>query len=159
MEESKISNIVFSDDIRATIEGMKTLGADIKEADDFILVKRSNKILNNAIDCNESGSTLRFLIPLSLVLKDECTFKGKGRLNERPLDIYYEIFRKSNIDYETNAGKLPLKIRGRLKGGFYKIPGNVSSQFITGLFFPFLFLMLVQKLKSSVNPNQRIISS
>ena len=155
MEESKISNIVFSDDIRATIEGMKTLGADIKEADDFILVKRSNKILNNAIDCNESGSTLRFLIPLSLVLKDECTFKGKGRLNERPLDIYYEIFRKSNIDYETNAGKLPLKIRGRLKGGFYKISGNVSSQFITGLFFSLPLLDVGSEIKIIGEPESK----
>ena len=139
MEESKIKNMVFSDDIRATIEGMKTLAADIKEADDFVLVKKAkntpDNTANNVINCNESGSTLRFLMPLSLLLKDECTFRGKGRLIDRPLNIYYEIFEKLNIAYETNKGKLPLTVRGRLKGGSYIIPGNVSSQFITGLFF------------------------
>lgn len=134
-EKSKISNLVFSDDVRATIEGMKILGTDIKEEDDFILVKRKNVIYNNVIDCNESGSTLRFLIPLSLVLTKECTFTGKGRLIDRPLDVYYEIFKNSNIAFETNVGKLPLRIKGNLPSGVYKIPGNVSSQFITGLFF------------------------
>ena len=133
--ESKINNIIFSDDIRATIEGMRILGADIKETDDFILVKRNNIIANNIIDCNESGSTLRFLIPLSLVLTNECTFTGKGRLIDRPLDVYYEIFNKFNIEFQTNNGKLPLRIKGSLPTGTYKIPGNVSSQFITGLLF------------------------
>ncbi len=138
-EESRIKNAAFSDDIRATIEGMKTLAAHIKEADDFLLVKKSKntgcKAANSVIDCNESGSTLRFLIPLSLVLKNECTFTGKGRLIDRPLDVYYKIFENSNIEYETDRGRLPLTVRGRLKGGSYRVPGNVSSQFITGLFF------------------------
>ena len=138
-EESKIKNIVFSDDIRAVIEGMKKLGADIREADDFLTVKRAentgDNAVNNIIDCKESGSVLRFLIPLSLVFKDKCTFTGKGRLVERPLDVYYDIFERSNIEYETNKGKLPLTVKGSLKGGYYSIPGNISSQFITGLFF------------------------
>ena len=133
--ESKIDNIIFSDDIRATIQGMKVLGADIKEKDNFILVKRTNIISSSIIDCNESGSTLRFLIPLSLVLTNECTFTGSGRLIDRPLDVYYEIFNKFNIEYRTSEGRLPLLIRGNLPNGTYKIPGNVSSQFITGLFF------------------------
>lgn len=134
-KESKISNIVFSDDIEATIEGMKTLGAEINKADDFILVKSKNIISNKTINCNESGSTLRFLIPLSLVLTNDCTFTGRGRLIDRPLNVYYEIFKKQNIKYETNEGKLPLRIKGNLPSGSYEIPGNVSSQFITGLFF------------------------
>lgn len=133
--ESKIDNIVFSDDIRATIQGMKVLGADIKEEDSFILVKRNNIISDSIIDCNESGSTLRFLIPLSLILTNECTFTGSGRLINRPLDVYYEIFNKFNIEFFTSRGSLPLLIRGKLPNGTYKVPGNVSSQFITGLFF------------------------
>jgi 3-phosphoshikimate 1-carboxyvinyltransferase len=147
-EESKLRNIIFSDDIRATIDGMKTLGADIKEMDDFILVKKGRFIeTKNVIDCNESGSTLRFLIPLSLVLKGGCNFTGKGRLSERPLDVYYKVFENSNIKYETNAGQLPLKVRGRLKGGSYNIPGNVSSQFITGLLFALPLLEVDSKIK------------
>jgi len=133
--ESKIDNIVLSDDIRATIQGMKVLGADIKEENNSIFVKRNNIISNSPIDCNESGSTLRFLIPLSLVLTDECFFTGRGRLIDRPLDVYYEIFNKFNIEFHTSEGKLPLRIKGKLSNGTYKIPGNVSSQFITGLFF------------------------
>lgn len=133
--ESKISNIIFSDDIKATIEGMKILGSDIEGSNDFILIKRNNIFSNNIIDCNESGSTLRFLIPLSLVLTNDCTFTGRGRLINRPLDVYYKIFNKFNIESQTSNGKLPLRIRGVMPYGTYKIPGNVSSQFITGLFF------------------------
>ena len=90
---------------------------------------------NSIIDCNESGSTLRFLIPLSLVLSHGCTFTGRGKLRERPLDVYYNIFKKANIDYEFKDGRLPLRIRGRLPTGSYEIPGNISSQFITGMLF------------------------
>ena len=133
--QSKIQNIIFSDDIRATIDRMKILGTDIKEGQNFVLIKRNNIILSNIIDCNESGSTLRFLIPLSLILTDECVFTGKSRLFERPLDVYYDIFRKSNIEYEINTESHFLKIMGSLQSGSYEIPGNVSSQFITGLFF------------------------
>ncbi len=132
--ESKIQNIIFSDDIRATIEGMKVLGADIEAGHDFLLIKRNNIISDN-ISCNESGSTLRFLIPLSLVLTDECVFTGKNSLFERPLEPYYDIFKKSNIEYEINTEATSLGIRGSLQSGPYEIPGNVSSQFITGLFF------------------------
>lgn len=132
--ESKINNIIFSDDINATIEGMKTLGAVITKTNDGILVKRNN-IISNKIDCNESGSTLRFLIPLSMVLTNGCTFTAKGNLIKRPLDVYYNIFEKFNIEFTTNNGELPLKIRGKLPYDSYEVPGNISSQFITGLFF------------------------
>ena len=154
MEQSKIDNIMFSDDIIATIKGMKVLGTDIKEGHNFVLIKRNNMILNNIIDCNESGSTLRFLIPLSLILTDECVFTGKSRLLQRPLDVYYDVFRKYNIEYNTNTQKNYLRIKGSLYSGSYEMPGNVSSQFITGLLFalPLLngdsFLKVTGKLES-----------
>ena len=133
--QSKIQNIIFSDDIKATIEGMKVLGAGILEEESCIIIKRRNIVLNNIIHCNESGSTLRFLIPLSMILTDECVFTGNGRLLQRPLDVYYDVFRKSNIKYKINTKENYLRIRGSLQSSCYEIPGNVSSQFITGLLF------------------------
>lgn len=136
--KSKISNIIFSDDIRATIEGMKVLGSKIKKENNYIIAEKNNTTSNNitknsTICCNESGTTLRFLIPLSLVIGNGATFEGKNRLISRPLDIYYNIFKKQNIFYETNKGGLPLTVKGELLSRIYEIPGNISSQFISGL--------------------------
>lgn len=94
------------------------------------------KIQNEIIDCIESGSTLRFLIPIALLQgEDEVTFIGRGKLPERPLDEYYSIFNKQNIFYKNNNGKLPLSIKGKLRSGDFYVKGNISSQFITGLMF------------------------
>ncbi|MFA9423499.1 MAG: 3-phosphoshikimate 1-carboxyvinyltransferase [Sedimentibacter sp.] len=138
--ESIISNVILSEDIKATIDGMRQLGAKINIFDDkgknTLYIKKSNHKINKAfINCRESGSTLRFLIPLGLKLADECIFTGSGKLVERPLDVYYKIFDQDKIQYETENGKLPLKARGDLLGGNYEISGSISSQFITGLFF------------------------
>jgi 3-phosphoshikimate 1-carboxyvinyltransferase len=139
--ESIIDNVILSEDIKATIEGMRELGAKIKivEGDNktyCIYVEREKIISKKAnINCRESGSTLRFLIPLGLTLSEECTFTGSGKLVERPLDIYYKIFDEQKIEYHTNEGILPLSVSGSLKGGEYEVSGNISSQFISGLLF------------------------
>lgn len=85
------------------------------------------------LDCGESGSTLRFLIPLSLVLRGGGHFTGRGRLMERPQDPYFDLFREKEIFYKQRDGVLTLQ--GRLKPGTYSLPGNVSSQFVTGLLY------------------------
>ncbi len=82
--------------------------------------------------CNESGSTLRFLIPFSF-LAPSCTFEGRGRLVERPLTPYYRLFEEKGIAYQTADGLLPLAVDGGFKSGVFSIPGDVSSQFVTGL--------------------------
>ncbi|MDW5299716.1 MAG: 3-phosphoshikimate 1-carboxyvinyltransferase [Sedimentibacter sp.] len=137
--ESIIKNIILSEDIKATIDGMKQLGAEIeiiKGKTISLSIKGNNRNISKAyINCRESGSTLRFLIPIGLMLSDECVFNGSGKLVERPLDVYYNIFEQDNIYYETNNGKLPLTVRGNLQGGCYEVTGSISSQFITGLFF------------------------
>lgn len=142
--ESIIDNIIFSDDITATTKAMEALGVEVKKEegrDDKERVKLSIKgnkelsLINNIVDCIESGSTLRFLIPVALLAKGEVAFKGKGKLVSRPLDVYYEIFEKQNIHYETSNGELPLKVEGELKPGEFSIKGDISSQFITGLMF------------------------
>ncbi len=134
---SKITNIAYSEDIKATIEGMKALGANIECYSDYLLIKGSNvERIKNVIDANESGSTLRFLIPIALINKEEITFVGHNRLVNRPLDVYYDLFEKKGIAYShPKDACLPLKLKGSLKPGIYEVPGNVSSQFITGLLY------------------------
>ena len=137
---SKIENISYSDDIIATIEAMEKLGAKIEKKDNYLLIDGSKtfdkKYLNNnaEIDCNESGSTLRFLFPLSLVKKNKILFKGKGKLFKRPLSPYFENFDKYKIKY-SYINKNEILLDGELKSGEYEIDGDISSQFITGLLF------------------------
>ncbi|WLF70124.1 3-phosphoshikimate 1-carboxyvinyltransferase [Clostridium septicum] len=135
---SRINNIDYSDDMIATIEGMKVLGAKINKYDDYLEVigiysKGSNMNSFRTIDCNESGSTLRFLVPISLLFHGMSKFIGKGNLGKRPLTTYFEIFKEQGIKYFGRDGELDLLIEGKLKPGEFKILGNVSSQFITGL--------------------------
>ena len=137
---SKIENISYSDDIIATIEAMEKLGAKIEKKDNYLLIDGSKTfdkkyLSNNAeIDCNESGSTLRFLFPLSIVKKNKISFKGKGKLFKRPLNPYFENFDKYKIKY-SYINENEILLDGELKSGEYEIDGNISSQFITGLLF------------------------
>ncbi|MVB12651.1 3-phosphoshikimate 1-carboxyvinyltransferase [Caprobacter fermentans] len=84
------------------------------------------------VDCGESGSTLRFLIPVAAALGIPSVFTGRGRLPERPLGVYLKCLPPQGVTCESGGG-LPLRISGRLKPGVFSLPGNVSSQFITGL--------------------------
>jgi 3-phosphoshikimate 1-carboxyvinyltransferase len=141
--ESIIENIIFSDDIIATIEAMKKLGAEIdKVGENQVSVKGGFPQFKpgEIIDCKESGSTLRFLIPISLLYNEKISFTGRGKLVGRPLDTYYRIFKEQGIRYTNKNGKLPLEVEGKFKPGDYKVEGNISSQFITGLMFTLPFL-------------------
>ena len=136
----RIDNIDYSDDIIATINAMNSLGATIEKHDDYIEVvgiyKNINKIKRNRIiDCNESGSTLRFLVPISLLFKGSNKFIGKGNLGKRPLTTYYNIFNNQGIKYSYEENNLNLVVDGELKPGVFEVEGNISSQFITGLLF------------------------
>lgn len=134
---STIENIDFSDDIIATIEAMRTLGAKIEVREKSLIIDGNSTFTKKGgvIDCNESGSTLRFLVPISIAKENEITFVGRGNLGKRPLDIYYSIFNKQNIDYTYEENILNLKINGELVGDDFEVAGNISSQFITGLLF------------------------
>ena len=135
---SKIENISFSEDIIATIEAMKKLGAKIEQKENYLLIDGSDtfKNLNEniEIDCNESGSTLRFLFPLSIVEENKVLFKGRGKLFKRPMTPYFENFEKYKIKY-SYINENEILLEGKLKAGIYAIDGNISSQFITGLLF------------------------
>lgn len=134
---SVIKNVNYSEDIEATTAAMKSLGVDIERNGSVLEIESSGKlnIKNDLIDCNESGSTLRFLIPIAAVTGERLEFTGRGRLIDRPLDPFYEIFDEQGINYLNNRGRLPLRVEGRLKPGEYRIRGDISSQFISGLLF------------------------
>jgi len=135
---SKLDNIQLSKDIEATIDIMKELGAIINIENDSLLIDGRNIFSYEKsfdLKCNESGSTLRFLIPLALTKRGDYIFHGEGKLVTRPLDSYYEIFNEKGIEYSTTEGVLPLKVSGKLTSGTYRVRGNISSQFITGLLY------------------------
>lgn len=142
---SVISNIYPSKDIIATIEAMKALGAEITLEGDTATVKGIEKPPKKAvIDCNESGSTMRFLIPVACALGVECTFCGRGKLPQRPITPYLEQFPKHGIEFDFSDARegdtLPCTVRGKLTAGRFEINGGISSQFITGLIFALTLL-------------------
>lgn len=134
--ESVIDNIGFNDDINATADCLREMGAEITFRNDVAFVKgigckgRFDELL---MFCNESGSTLRFLIPLSLVFSQKTVFTGKGRLMQRPQSIYETLLTEKGCAFTKDENRLT--VEGSLNSGIYRLPGNVSSQFITGLMF------------------------
>ena len=116
-EGSVIHNLADSQDIRATRRCLAELTTDRRTLPE--------------LDCGESGSTLRFLIPLALALRGGGVFTGHGRLMERPQKPYFDLFDEKGVRYEQKDGVLT--VEGRLTPGEYRLPGNVSSQFFTGL--------------------------
>ena len=136
---SAISNVSFSQDIQATLRCMEALGCRWEQtAEDALRVsgiggaRRAFPELPR-FDCGESGSTLRFLIPIALAAAGGGVFTGHGRLMERPQQPYFDLFDERGVFHKQSDGVLT--VRGRLAPGEYRLPGNVSSQFFTGLLF------------------------
>ena len=143
---STISNLADSQDIQATRRCLSALGALVEDLGPGIL--RVHGLGNSipqagpfpTLDCGESGSTLRFLIPVALLVQGQAAFTGRGRLMERPLAPYEDLFRGKGIGWSMEHGVLTLDSgrgydRLALDPGEYRLPGDVSSQFITGLLF------------------------
>ncbi len=132
--QSKITNLLDCADTNATIDILKGLGAKIIKEGNITTVCGIDKPNKNvAADCCESGSTLRFLIPVAAALGCNAEFYGKGKLPERPITPYFTELTKKGVIFETQ--KMPYKISGQLKSGEYELAGDMSSQFITGLLF------------------------
>ena len=131
--DSILSPIAISNDIRVTAEAAQALGATIREEQHTWHVTGGHPPKKQAqIDCGESGSTLRFLIPVCAALGIETAFIGRGRLPERPIGVYLDLLPAHGVTCRTKGG-LPLSIYGTLNSGEFILPGNISSQFITGL--------------------------
>jgi 3-phosphoshikimate 1-carboxyvinyltransferase len=141
-ESIKINNVALSEDIEATMSCLESMGAQFligkQPSGRFgITVSGIDRIPESAqLECNESGSTLRFIVPICAALGVKVTFRGRGNLPFRPLDTYLREMSKNGISFVKPADRyLPLKMSGRLRGGIYETEGNVSSQFISGLMF------------------------
>lgn len=120
------------DDIDATIGCLRALGAGIDIGSGHVTVRgRRNVSGAPQLDCRESGSTLRFLLPVAAVCCDKASFTGRGRLPERPIGELVAVMRAHGVAF--SAERLPFSTVGRLIGGSYELPGNVSSQYLTGL--------------------------
>ena len=131
-QKTVIKSYTMSEDILSTITISRALGANIIVNSNNIIVCGITKPNNNiTADCNESGSTLRFLLPVISALGVECQFSGKGRLPERPIKILLDEMTKNGAIF--SAEQLPFTIKGQLKEGQFFIPGNISSQYISGL--------------------------
>lgn len=136
---STLGNLVQSQDMDATVRCMAALGGCTEQVSRGVVrvhgmgtcPPRNREM--PCFDCGESGSTLRFLIPVALALGGGGIFTGRGRLMERPQQPYFDIFEEKGIFYAQKDGVLTVK--GELKPGTYRLPGNVSSQFITGLLY------------------------
>ena len=130
-----VKGVIESDDMQATINGISRLGVDAVYSGDKVTVQKATFSKDEpVIDCVESGSTLRFLIPVFAACGIACTFTGSGRLPLRPIGVYADCLPQHGIKLKTSGG-LPLTIEGRLQPGKFKLPGDVSSQFISGLLF------------------------
>ena len=147
---SVIKRITPCEDVLATIDCLRALGTKIEYKDDVATVfgiDFLNASPNDSLNCRESGSTLRFLIPLALLSGNETSFTGSGRLMERPQGVYEKIADEQGLEFTKD--KHCIKVRGPLSHGEYLVNGGVSSQFITGLLFAL----------STLNLDSRIIIS
>jgi len=135
-----LTGVDYSEDILASIDCLQALGAEIKMKNDTVSICSDSfmKAETPVLECRESGSTLRFFIPLALCLGQEVILKGSKRLLERPLDVYEQLCRENNFLFRKNDNSVT--VCGKLKSDYYKIRGDISSQFITGLIFALVYL-------------------
>ena len=135
-----LSGVDYSEDILASMDCLKALGAKISVQGDRVTVDPSGFMQVDApvLECRESGSTLRFFIPLALCLGKTVTLRGSQRLMERPLKVYEDLCADNGFFFHKTAETVTLC--GRLESGDYAIRGDVSSQFITGMIFALVYL-------------------
>jgi len=130
-EKCIIKRPLYSDDTIATITILRQLGVEIKQFDDHLEVNGSGiKPTDEVFFANESGSTLRFLVPVALLSSAWVTFDGMPGLRKRPLSEYISLFKQMGLQYELLGENLPIKIKGPIVPGDYHLRGDVSSQFI-----------------------------
>lgn len=132
---SVIKNVAYSQDIKTTIAGMQQLGADIRMEENQVTVTgiKNFTAADKEVFCCESGSTLRFFIPIFSLCNQEISFTGQGRLLQRPQKVYEDLFHAQGLPFEQDASKIT--IRKCLQPGDITLQGDVSSQFISGLLF------------------------
>jgi len=131
----RVEGIIPSEDMLATLDCLSALGVEYDWQGDTVTLRGGDVFSSpkEPVCCRESGSTLRFFVPLFLLGKQKVTLTGKGRLMERPLEVYQNLCRERTLLFGREEDKL--YVRGPLQPGLYSLPGDVSSQFVTGLLF------------------------
>ncbi len=134
--KSLVKGISDCVDVSATLACMQSLGVNAVVNGNDVMVE-GNNILHaspkSVLDCKESGSTLRFLLPIALITGKTVMFTGSKTLLSRPLTVYQELCKERNLDFISDGETITVK--GRLTSGEYNVVGNISSQFISGLLF------------------------
>lgn len=152
---SKITNLDENDDLKATIDCLRKLGVKIiKEGNTYTVIGTNAqfKKYNGVLNCQESGSTLRFLIAVSLLQDQLYFFTGTQKLLTRPLSIYQNLAFEKDFFWQKNDQLITVK--GPLKAGYYQIPANISSQFISAL----LMVLVLLKDNSTLELVKPIVS-
>lgn len=144
----------ISKDIEATLDCIKNMGAEFIKKDNVYEITPIKKLEQNLVlDCNESGSTLRFLLPVLSALGVSATFVGTGRLPQRPMELIVDLLKEHGNSFSSSH--LPITVSGKTQAGIFNIAGNVSSQFISGL----LFALPLLKEKSVIRITSALQSS
>lgn len=129
--ESEITGVLECEDIDATTDALTALGAEIRTENGVTYVRGIENVPSYAeINCRESGSTLRFMMPVCAALGVETVFTGSGKLPTRPVTPYLDQFPKHGVEFISDT--FPYHIKGKLTSGVYPVTGDISSQFITG---------------------------
>lgn len=144
-ENTNITISHVSKDIEATLNCIKAMGADVIKKDAvYEIIPIKQQMENPVLDCSESGSTLRFLLPVLSALGKGATFVGAGRLPQRPMAPVIDLLKEHGNDF--SASNLPITVSGKTLPGTFPIAGNVSSQFISGLLFALPLLLEKSKI-------------
>ena len=133
--ESRVCGVSDCEDVGATLDCLHALGAECQIDNDTVIVKGADltKASSAILPCRESGSTMRFFLPLCLLSGKEITLVGAPSLLRRPMTVYQNLCREHNLFFEQN--ECGITVKGPLTAGDYTLPGNVSSQFISGMLF------------------------
>ncbi len=129
--QSRITPYCTSKDIKATVSCLRALGMNIAEDEKGYTLSKGQAKKGEILNFNESGSTARFLLPIAAALGADITGVGEGRLPERPMDTLTTLFREHGV--EASSDNLPITLKGKMTGGDFSLPGNISSQYISGL--------------------------
>ena len=140
MAETRLEGFMASADMAATIRCLKGLGAQVKQEGDVLTITGGKPKAGKlpVLDCGESGSTLRFFVPIALSVAGGATFRMHGLLGQRPMEVYRDLFVPRGVTWRMGVGAdcaAELTVTGQMEAGNYVLPGNVSSQFVSGLLF------------------------
>lgn len=130
---STVRGIGNSEDILATLDCVRALGAEVRQDGDTVTINGNAGTVSDRFPCRESGSTLRFFLPLCLLRNTPCILSGSPRLLERPQGVYETICREQGLKFAHRMREI--EVCGPLRAGKFQVRGDLSSQFLSGLLF------------------------